>query len=91
MLLPGPDLNLNPSTWGWRVINGMMMPVEMTKPVAPDKLLKIIKCSVKQIVYVLTAHADNMVHIVLKMCGECRGISCLNSEQIVSDEYDIND
>ena len=39
--------DVNPKDWGWRIVDGKMMPVRCSLSPAPDNLLKIIKCTIK--------------------------------------------
>ena len=36
---------MDPKNWEWRIENSIMMPVKTDRAVAPDNLLKIIKCT----------------------------------------------
>ena len=74
-------LQLDPRQWGWRVreMDGKMFPVLTDQPPAPSRLLTLVKCNCK-------GDCDNRRCTCKKhglqcsqMCGECRGVSCLNS------------
>ena len=39
--------DLPPEQWGWKMSNGICLPVQMTKPPAPHELLKTIRCDCK--------------------------------------------
>ncbi|VDI57325.1 Hypothetical predicted protein [Mytilus galloprovincialis] len=71
--------DLSPTDWGWHIDDNKLLPVKGTLPPAPEKLLKIIKCNYK-------INCDTMRYSCRKhgiecssACGECRGVSCLNS------------
>ena len=71
---------------GMEKSKGKMMPLEMSKPIAPPQLLKVIRricktdCSRRQCT--CKQYGINFT----KMCSECRGVSCLNQEQYGQDE-----
>ena len=69
--------------WGWRLTSrGMMMPIEMTKEIAPAELLKIIKCGCKTDCSRKNCTCKQYGVICTNMCTGCRGVSCLNCEEI---------
>ena len=80
------DNELDPLQWGWKVDgNNRLQPVKMCLPPAPSNLLKIIRCNCK-------THCDTKRCSCRKhgiscsiCCGECRGVSCSNSEIIDND------
>ena len=41
------DTVLDPLSWGWKITEQRMMPIEMTKHISQAELLKIIKCGCK--------------------------------------------
>ena len=63
-----------------------MMPIEMTKPIAPEKLLKIIKCNCKKDCTHNKCTFKQFGVYCTQMCDDCRGVSCLNCEEIEHDE-----
>ena len=71
--------DLDPTEWGWTLKTGKLLPIEMSKPPAPDFLLKIIHCNCK-------TNCNNKKCSCRKNgiassggCGECTGINCSNS------------
>lgn len=78
---------LDPTQWGWHVKNRKLMPVYTSKDPAPSNLLKIIKCGCKTDCRkrTCTCHKYGLNRSLL--CGECRGVSCLNCQ----DHKDIDD
>ena len=38
------NVDLDPLDWGWKMTKQGLMPIEMTKQIAPTDLLKIVKC-----------------------------------------------
>ena len=82
---------MDPFTWGWKVLNGMMIPIPMQQAPAPPELLKIFCCDCK-------AGCKNVRCTCVKnglkctqVYGECRSVSCINSQEsnLNSDEYDV--
>ena len=41
-------VNLNPLDWGWKIEKGNMCPITTDNPVAPDNVLKVIRCKCKK-------------------------------------------
>lgn len=71
--------DLSPTDWGWHIDDNKLLPVKGTLPPAPEKLLKIIKCNCK--INCDTMRCSCRKHGIecSSACGECRGVSCLNS------------
>ena len=55
------NVDLDPLDWGWKMTKQGLMPIEMTKQIAPTDLLKIVNVVAKQIVLGGIVHADSMV------------------------------
>lgn len=80
------DINcgLDPCLWGWERKNGVLKPVKTDKPVAPEFLLKVIRCNCKSssrnacATQVCTCKKNGLPCV--PACGSCRGLSCCNSE-----------
>ncbi|XP_057305193.1 uncharacterized protein LOC130642126 [Hydractinia symbiolongicarpus] len=75
---------IDPSKWGWKIENSQMMPIKTDKQVAPDSLLKIIKCNCKA-----TSKSPCSTNLCscrkhglscMQSCGECHGETCENKE-----------
>lgn len=68
--------------WGLKVQKGMMMPIPMRQAPAPPELLKIFRCDCKT--GCKTFRCTCMKHGLkcTQVCGECRGVSCINSQEI---------
>lgn len=41
------NINLNPTQWGWKVVNNQLVPIESQDPPMPENLLKQISCGCK--------------------------------------------
>ena len=61
------------------------MPIEMRDPIAPPELLKLIRCK-------CTDCSNNQCScgrfnvFCTNMYGECKDVSCFNSEQLTDEE-----
>ena len=79
-------VQLNPEGWGWVIEDAKMTPIKSDKVVAPEMLLKIIRCNCKS-----TSKAPCSTNLCscrkhglqcLSSCGECHGETCENVEVI---------
>lgn len=41
------DFNIQPSEWGWKLENGVLAPVMTDEEIAPQSLIKVIRCRCK--------------------------------------------
>ncbi len=41
----GESLNMKPKDWGWHIVDGRCMPLQIDQPAAPLELLDVICCS----------------------------------------------
>ena len=80
------EIPSDPLSRGWKEHNGKMMPIELRKPIAPPELLKVIRCKCKTECSNNRCSCRRFNVLCTNMCGECRGVSCFNSEQLVVDE-----
>ena len=81
---------MNPNDWGWKIEGTTMTPIKSDKAVAPESLLKVIKCNCK-----LTTKAPCSTNLCscrkhglrcLSSCGKCYGETCENKEVNLSIE-----
>ena len=82
------SIHLDPTVWGWLHKNDSFSPVVMTSAVAPDGLLKFVRCSCKS--DCKSAHCTCRKHGVkcVAACKSCHGLDCLNADemtQVLSD------
>jgi hypothetical protein len=77
-----------PCCWGWKLDNGLFVPVRTDMPPAPSELMAIIRCKCK-------TNCDSKRCSCRKhglecsiACKECKGSSCSNSLQ---NELDVSD
>ena len=61
--------DLPPEQWGWRMSNGMCLPLQITKPPAPHELLKWIRCGCK------IKCTTRWTCITYRL--KCQGVSCM--------------
>ena len=83
------ERNIPASNWGWRVQNNILLPIMMEAPPAPHNLLKLIICNCTK---ECRGHCSCFKHSLkcTAMCGECRGVSCCNGQDIIMDDVDID-
>lgn len=78
--------------WGWKKDGEHFSPVTISKPVAPDNILKIIKCKCKSSgknqcgTNLCTCKKNGLP--CMSACGECHGETCYNRK---TNEYDDED
>ncbi|MEW8547735.1 MAG: hypothetical protein AB2693_29860 [Candidatus Thiodiazotropha sp.] len=75
--------------WGWAVKGNRLLAVHTDRPPAPEKLLKVVRCKCKASCKTFRCTCRKHGLTCSQMCGECRGISCLNSVQM--DNININE
>ena len=82
--------DIDPLLWGWKIDKSKLMPIAMNQSPAPE-LLKIVRCTCKT--GCKNSRCSCFKHGLkcTNVCGECRGVSCLNCQEItleVDDEED---
>lgn len=71
--------DLKPTDWGWKEINGKLVPVHLQGDVAPDNMLNVVRCSC------LTKCTSSLCSCkrhgleCVSACKNCRGFECCNS------------
>lgn len=85
----GNDL---PSTdWGWEESSVGLVPVRMSQSAAPESLLRTIRCNCGGRCNKRNCTCrKNGLHCTSE-CGQCRGISCLNTLQVETEEENDDD
>ncbi len=68
--------------WGWIVKNGTMVGTQTDKPPAPGHLLNVIRCKCKTDCHTTRCSCKKHGLECSAMCGECKGVSCLNSPEV---------
>jgi hypothetical protein len=82
--------DISPNDWGWKASSAGLVPIRMTQPAAPERLLKIMRCN-------CNGKCDNnrctcrknRLHCTTA-CGQCKGITCMNGPQVEHRE-DVDD
>ena len=72
--------DLDPEEWGWVVKRGKLFPVYSSQPPAPPSLLKLFRCNCKKECRDCRCTCYKNELKCSNMCGECRGVSCMNCE-----------
>ena len=82
--------SINPTLWGWKLEDSMLHPVMTDVDPAPESLLKFVLCkckvSTRNPCGNNTCSCRNHGLKCVTACGDCRGESCRNAEEIVYEE-----
>ncbi len=79
--------DLDPQQWGWKLDGTVLVPIMTDLAAAPESLLKFVRCKCK-----LTSRSPCGTNLCscrknglkcVTACGDCRGESCKNSEEII--------
>ncbi|CAG4961221.1 unnamed protein product [Colias eurytheme] len=82
---------LDPTDWGWKLVNNILEPVQTLLPPAPEKLLNTIFCNCKK---GCSANCGcKKVRLSCSLaCTNCQGRSCSNIEsQTMEDSFDSDE
>jgi len=69
---------VDPEKWGWCLRKGQLEPKTMDSPVAPDSLLKLVRCQCKSNCDTQRCSCKRNELECSSACGECKGL-CRNS------------
>jgi hypothetical protein len=87
-------VRLHEMEWGWKIAcNNNLFPVTTLEPVAPESILKLIFCNCKGGCK-KPCRCRKAGLKCTAMCGQCRGVSCTNSddnETVLEGGYDALD
>ncbi|KAK7108065.1 hypothetical protein V1264_015867 [Littorina saxatilis] len=75
----GTSLELMPEEWGFQLQRGQLLPVHTDIPPAPEELMNIIRCGCTTDCSSQRCSCRKVGLSCTTACGQCRGISCLNS------------
>ena len=82
-MLNDADVILDPKEWGWFVTDNTMSPVMTDREVAPNSILKVVRCNCKaasnQCGTSRCSCRKNGLNCMLT-CGECQGEDCEKRE-----------
>ena len=72
-------IGMQPEEWGWKIINGKLLPVMTDLSPAPENILQMIGCT--SIADCGTTRFTCRKHnlVCSSACGQCRGSGCTNS------------
>ena len=76
------NVDLDTLDWIWKMTKQGLMPIEMTKKLAPTDLLKIVKCGCQTDCPRRNCTCRQYGVECTDLCLGCRGVSCLNSGDI---------
>ena len=79
---------MDPLGWGCLIHNERMMPVKMKQKPAPPNLLKVVHCGCKTGCKTMTCSCRKHGLKCTDSCRECRGVSCLDCQDIDFDLFD---
>lgn len=74
------NINLDPLLFGWEMRANMLRPKTTDLQPAPAKLLKKIRCNCGGSCSTMKCNCKKYSMKCTSACGECRGVSCLNSK-----------
>ena len=80
--------DLPAQNWGWAVKGNRLLAVHTDRPPAPERFLKVVRCKCKTDCKTSRCTCRKHGLTCSQMCGECKGVSCLNPEQV--ENIDIN-
>ena len=81
--------DIQPIDFGWHLVDGKMEPVKTSLPVAPEKLLNIIRCRCKTNCDTKRCTCRKHGLLCSLACTECRGATCSNPQN--ANDVDIDD
>lgn len=89
---------LDPTNWGWKLKDAVLIPTYTTKPLLPESFIKRFRCSCKTGCKKNRCSCKKLGLSCSIFCKICKGRDCENSENIMhiddvdeEDTYDEND
>ena len=73
------EITFNPDDWGWKMVDDNFVPVPTDQPVAPDNLLKIVRCSCKTDCSTKRCTYIKNQPKCMSACADCSGKDCKNA------------
>jgi hypothetical protein len=83
--------DLDPCQWGWHLVNGSLEPVATNLPLAPDIVLKMIKCQCRTGCTSALCSCRLNGHTCVSACSNCQGLTCANSGCKVIRQDSVNE
>ena len=83
------ECNLEATDWGWRQVEGPLVPITLDNPIAPDHVLNVIRCKCKG--NCSSALCSCMKHGLpcVTACMNCNGTECTNV--LINDGKNVDD
>ena len=89
------DTGLQPTEWGWKRVDELLVLTMTNSPVAPNELLEVIPCnckmSSKNTCSTLQCKCRKNELPCSQACGDCRGAFCNNEMPAETDESELID
>lgn len=83
----GNEENMDPTDWGWEVVNGSMKPIRTDKTPAPASLLNIVRCTCKKGCKTAICSCKKVGLECTAACSTCKGF---NSENAAQPELEVD-
>ena len=81
--------DLPPEEWGWKIVDGVLMPVETDRAFAPDSLLNMVSCCCKEDgCSSMLCSCKKLGLFCSSMCSKCHGLTCQNQTPVLTDTND---
>ena len=77
---------LNPSEWGWKLLNGILEPITTEKECAPSKLLQFVRCKCKSGCTSNICSCKKHGLQCVPSCKNCHG-TCQNGEVSICNKH----
>ena len=88
------NTDLDPEKWGWKLYDSALTPVMTDQEVAPESLLKFIRCKCKVSsrnpcgTNICSCRKNGLKCVTA--CGDCRGENCKNAEELILDVSELD-
>ena len=70
--------DLEPTEWGFKIVEGILLPITMDGPPAPPEILKMIRCTCKGYCDTKRCRCKLNGLYCTDMCSECMDGPCVN-------------
>ena len=80
--------DISPEEWGWKKSPYGLVPIRMTQPAAPERLISIIRCNCSGKCNRKTCTCCKNGLLCTPACGQYSGITCLNGPPSDSQDDD---
>ena len=83
--------DMNPEEWGWQIHGGIYYPTNNDQEVAPESLLRIVRCSCKGDCSSLRCSCRKVGIKCTTFCQQCQLQECININTLSDDEKDSDE